>query len=1052
MPDVSSGLGGWLSGLRKNKLLSHLSANMMNGFAYHKIIFDRDGKPVDYVFLEVNEAFERLTGLKRQQILGKRVTEVLIGIEKDPADWIGVYGKVALTGEPVKFENYSKGLDKWFVVSAFSLKKGYFVATFEEITQRKKAEQALRESQIDLNRAQAVAKTGSWRLDMHRNVLLWSHETYMMFGVQLGTPLTYEIFLSTVHPDDREYVDQKWQAALRGEPYDIEHRIVVNGEIKWVRENAELDFSKEGLLLGGFGAVQDITERKKAEEEITRLASFPELNPSPVMEVNGECNICYSNPAAKSMFPDLEKSGRNHPFLSNCENIVKAIQNKEKHAFTREVKVEDECFYQYFYLVPKTKHVRIYAVNIDQMKRAENALRESEQRWATTMSSIGDAVIATDVDGRITFMNGVAEELTGWTLSETLQKPVKKVFNIINGQSRKEVEDPVAKVLKEGLIVGLANHTVLVRKDGTEVSIDDSGAPIKDKEGKITGVVLVFRDITERKKIEGALRKSEERYRSYIEVTGALGWTTNAGGEVVEDIPSFRNFTGQTFEDVKSSGWTKVLHPGDFGNTTRVWREAIQTKNKYEVEYRLRRYDGVYRYFMARGVPVFDDDGNVREWVGTCIDITERKELEKELFDSLEACQSRQSEVSALLRASKAVLQHREFKEAARLIFDSFKELLSATAGYVALLSKNEEENEVLFLDSGGLPCTVDPSLPMPIRGLRAEAYSLGKVVYCNDFLQSKWAKLMPKGHVLLRNALFAPLIIDKKTVGVIGIANKPGGFNEHDANIAVAFGEIASVALMNSRVLEKLEELVEKRTKELKDSERLAAIGETAGMVGHDLRNPLQTISGETYLAKTELKQLRDSPAKSSLEESIQIIMDQSSYMDKIVSDLQDYVRPIKPDKAPVNLRKLLNATLAEVTIPENIKVQKRINMDLPEVAADAQLLKRVFINLAINAMQAMPDGGTLTIKTQEKKQIKGNGKILIHFEDTGIGIPEEIKPKLFKPLFTTKSRGQGFGLAVCKRIVEAHGGAITFDSQESKGTQFTVELPVSNPNAIQR
>ena len=926
MPDVSSGLGGWLSGLRKNKLLSHLSANMMNGFAYHKIIFDRDGKPVDYVFLEVNEAFERLTGLKRQQILGKRVTEVLIGIEKDPADWICVYGKVALTGEPVKFENYSKGLDKWFVVSAFSLKKGYFVATFEEITQRKKAEQALRESQIDLNRAQAVAKTGSWRLDMHRNVLLWSHETYMMFGVQLGTPLTYEIFLSTVHPDDREYVDQKWQAALRGEPYDIEHRIVVNGEIKWVRENAELDFSKEGLLLGGFGAVQDITERKKAEEEITRLASFPELNPSPVMEVNGECNICYSNPAAKSMFPDLEKSGRNHPFLSNCENIVKAIQNKEKHAFTREVKVEDECFYQYFYLVPKTKHVCIYAVNIDEMKRAENALRESEQRWATTLSSIGDAVIATDVDGRITFMNGVAEELTGWTLSETLQKPVKKVFNIINEQSRKEVEDPVAKVLKEGLIVGLANHTVLVRKDGTEVSIDDSGAPIKDKEGKITGVVLVFRDITE------------------------------------------------------------------------------------------------------------------------------RKELEKELFDSLEESQSRQSEVSALLRASKAVLQHREFKEAARLIFDSFKELLSATAGYVALLSKNEEENEVLFLDSGGLPCTVDPSLPMPIRGLRAEAYSLGKVVYCNDFLQSKWAKLMPKGHVLLRNALFAPLIIDKKTVGVIGIANKPGGFNEHDANIAVAFGEITSVALMNSRVLEKLEELVEKRTKELKDSERLAAIGETAGMVGHDLRNPLQTISGETYLAKTELKQLRDSPAKSSLEESIQIIMDQSSYMDKIVSDLQDYVRPIKPDKAPVNLRKLLNATLAEVTIPENIKVQKRINMDLPEVAADAQLLKRVFINLAINAMQAMPDGGTLTIKTQEKKQIKGNGKILIHFEDTGIGIPEEIKPKLFKPLFTTKSRGQGFGLAVCKRIVEAHGGAITFDSQESKGTQFTVELPVSNPNAIQR
>ena len=152
-------------------------------------------------------------------------------------------------------------------------------ASDRDITERKLAEQALRESQADLNRAQAVARTGSWRLDVKRNELLWSDETYRMFSIPKGTALTYETFLSTVHPDDRPYVDQKWRAALRREPYDIEHRIVVGDTLKWVRERAELEFDKDGSLLGGFGTVQDITERKRAEEVLRqRTLELQQLN------------------------------------------------------------------------------------------------------------------------------------------------------------------------------------------------------------------------------------------------------------------------------------------------------------------------------------------------------------------------------------------------------------------------------------------------------------------------------------------------------------------------------------------------------------------------------------------------------------------------------------------------------------------------------------------------------------------------------------------------------------------------------------------------------
>ena len=133
-----------------------------------------------------------------------------------------------------------------------------------------RSEEALRESQADMNLAQAVAHTGSWRLDVRRNQLLWSDETHRIFGIPTGTPLTYEKFLGSVHPEDRDYVASRWAAALAGEPYDVEHRIVVGETVKWVRERAKLEFDTDGTLLGGFGTAQDITDRKAAEEVLRR--------------------------------------------------------------------------------------------------------------------------------------------------------------------------------------------------------------------------------------------------------------------------------------------------------------------------------------------------------------------------------------------------------------------------------------------------------------------------------------------------------------------------------------------------------------------------------------------------------------------------------------------------------------------------------------------------------------------------------------------------------------------------------------------------------------
>ncbi len=183
------------------------------------------------------------------------------------------------------------------------------------------------------------------------------------------------------------------------------------------------------------------------------------------------------------------------------------------------------------------------------------------------------------------------------------------------------------------------------------------------------------------------------------------------------------------------------------------------------------------------------------------------------------------AEVEALLEASRAVLKYASFGDAARAIFEEAKRMTGATAGYVALLSDDGEENELLFLDAGGAPCTVDPELPMPIRGLRADAYHSQETVYENDFWNSEWRDFLPDGHMEMRNVLFAPLNVDGKTVGIMGLANKDGDFTGHDATLASAFGEFAAIALANSWTLDNLVGTVEELEEALDQVKTLRSI-----------------------------------------------------------------------------------------------------------------------------------------------------------------------------------------------------------------------------------
>jgi PAS domain S-box-containing protein len=383
----------------------------------------------------------------------------------------------------------------------------------------------------------------------------------------------------------------------------------------------------------------------------------------------------------------------------------------------------------------------------------ERSLRQSRDWLATTLQSMGDAVISTDAIGRITFLNPAASELTGWSQAAAANRPLEDVFSIFFEKTGEPAPNPARRALDENTVVSLANGVMLRARDGREIPIDDSAAPVRDSAGKALGAVVVFRDVSARKAaaqalarnetlfratveespiailicapdgsvirtnrawenlyqvsrselddynlrhdpqlaelgmtplierafagesivlplinydpakigkpghacwiqtliypvkdshdamtevvlmIEdvsqrvntmNALRQSEQRYQSLVHASAQIVWTTPADG-AVEDMPMWRDFTGQTLEKVCGWGWLEAIHPDDRDVTAEAWKKAVAARTNCDVEYRVRRHDGIYRLFSTRGVPVLNDAGEIREWVGSCIDITEQK-------------------------------------------------------------------------------------------------------------------------------------------------------------------------------------------------------------------------------------------------------------------------------------------------------------------------------------------------------------------------------------------------------------------------------------------
>ena len=463
-------------------------------------------------------------------------------------------------------------------------------------------------------------------------------------------------------------------------------------------------------------------------------------------------------------------------------------------------------------------------------------------------------------------------------------------------------------------------------------------------------------------------------------------------------------------------------------------------------------------------------------------------ELIENLKSAVEIFSSRGKELDALMNGAKTVLRQEGFLESARAIFDYCKDLIGATSGYVALLSDSGEENEVLFLEAGGLPCDVDPALPMPIRGLRAQAYETNSTVYHNDFMNSEWVDFMPGGHVVLNNVMFAPLVIDDKTVGIMGLANKAGDYTDNDAKMASGFGELAAIALQNSRnldqrisaekeresVIEELNQAIEKTEQqkselqaayakltrmqaELVESKKMAALGNLIGGIAHEINTPTGvSITGISAL----LRKIEDSTKalvenRLSHEETTDLIDYVNESGNLVLKNLNRIVALVKSfknisaDTCGHELKRInLNAYLHEILNTMLPKLdRKKINIKIVcdetlELSTYPEAIAQIIINLVMNSViHGFSDTNQGNISIAAKLD---SDHLNITYQDDGKGIDQSLLPKIFDP-FVTSSKQKGFGLGlhiVYNLVKQTFDGSIRCESEEDCGAKFFVSL----------
>lgn len=436
----------------------------------------------------------------------------------------------------------------------------------------------------------------------------------------------------------KEFIQGLWATIGRGQVWqgEIKNR-AKEGSFYWVATTIVPFLNQEGKPRQYIAIRADITTRKNAEERAAWLASFPERNPHPIIELDlAQEQIHYVNPSAARRFPDLQSNGFRHPLLSELVECVSTLISGERETVQRDVSTQDACFAQTITYDKESKRIRVYSTDITERKRAEESIREGEEQLHTVVEHLTEGLIISDCDGRMLHWNRAALSIHGISNTDDGRRHLSEFTQIfelfrLDGAKLSLAEWPLVRILAGESLRDLA---VCIRRAGTlwERIFSYSGTLVRSPGGKVLGFISVS-DITERRKAEDELRASEERFRELAENIQEVFWILDPNKQKILYIsPTYASVWGRSCQSLYDdpAGWLEAVHPDD---RQRVASKVSDWRNggEYDEEYRILRPDGALRWIRDRAFLVRNEAGGLARIVGVAEDVTDNRKLQDQL-------------------------------------------------------------------------------------------------------------------------------------------------------------------------------------------------------------------------------------------------------------------------------------------------------------------------------------------------------------------------------------------------------------------------------------
>jgi PAS domain S-box-containing protein len=519
-----------------------------------------------------------------------------------------------------------------------------------DITDRKRIEEALLRKESQLAEAQKLAHMGSWQWNPQTNQLTWSEELYALHGLdpRLPPPSVDDLAKFFSPESWRRLREVMTEAAKTGTVRDIDVELIrPDGSKRWITARGQVGVDADGKLVSFSGTAQDITDRKRIEDQLhqseQRLRLAVQAGKMFVYEWDPATDIVVRSPEA------IQVLGEGEPLqLTRAELLTRVSSGLEdfEHSYANLIPENPatQTTYRFVrvdgttvWLENSTKGifdkdgqlVKVVGVvaDITERKQVEHAVLESEERFRRVVEHIEDALAVDDRDGHILFANNQFLNLFGFVREEL---PHITFEDYVGGQYLEKARDRHHQRMRGEPVANHYEYQAL-RRDGTKIWVDAEIVSIKNEKGEFVGTQKLLRDATERKRAEQVLRESEERFRLMANSAPVMIWLSGIDKLCTYFNKQWLEFTGRPLEAELGNGWAERVHPDDLDKCLQTYVEAFDRRERFEMQYRLQRHDGEYRWIFDIGVPRFSADGAFAGYIGSSIDITEQRVAQKAL-------------------------------------------------------------------------------------------------------------------------------------------------------------------------------------------------------------------------------------------------------------------------------------------------------------------------------------------------------------------------------------------------------------------------------------